>query len=196
MAEDFSDAPRLRDAADRPVGWLGLEDLAYGAQAGVAEVRQERLEQGTGLCSIAAETKMRINVRPEQPGPHQAHVVGKVTGALVALVDGLVSRVFRTQGAQAVGRQQLGGDHLEGGMRVVALNQWVRQGKRDHLVWPQTGIIALRAVDDVVTVASLRIPESCLRRFVGLRRQLPVAARGTHRSLAPVGSQAQGVVPE
>src|SRR5919109_4786044 len=102
VSQHLGDAPGLRDTAHRSVWWFGLEDLADRSQSGLTQVRNERFEQSRRCVALWIESPVGVEVRPQQPGPDQSHVVGRIAGALVAAVDGLIARIIRAKGAQPV----------------------------------------------------------------------------------------------
>src|SRR5438552_978112 len=119
MAKEFGDAPGLGDRAHRPVGRLGLEDLADRPQPGVSQMRPEGFDDTPDRRSISVETQVRIEVGSQQPGPRQTHVIGRVAGTLVAPVRGLIARIIRAQRSKAVGNQELRRDHIEHTSRAI-----------------------------------------------------------------------------
>src|ERR1700682_5278348 len=102
MAEDFGDAPCLRNTAHRPIRRLGLEDLADGAQPSFEEMGHKWLKEPADHLPIALDAKMRVEIRSHQPGPRHPHVIGGVACALVALVGRLIAGIVRTEGPQSI----------------------------------------------------------------------------------------------
>ena len=178
------------------MGRLRLEDFADRTQPTILEMGDKRLEEPANHPSIVIDAKVRIEIRSQQPGPHHPHVIGGVARALIAVVGGLIPGVVWTQRPQPEWRQQLGCNPVERRPRTIALDQGIHESERDHLVGAQAGIVAIGRIDHVIAVAALPIPEPRLRRFVRLRRHLPVASRRSHGPLAPVTRQPQRVVPE
>src|ERR1700736_369702 len=107
MTEDFGDAPRLGDAAHRPVRRFRLEDFADRPKPGVRQMRLKRLDHSPDRLSITVDAEVRVEVRSQEPGPRHAHVIRRVAGTLVALVDRLIARVIRSQGSKTVWREEL-----------------------------------------------------------------------------------------
>src|SRR5438128_11419617 len=101
MTQDFPDAPRLRDAADRAVGRLRLEDLADGAESSLAQVGPEWFEQPANHLAIAIDAEVGIEVRSDEPRPDQALVISGAAGALAATVG---RRIAPRVGARRAGR--------------------------------------------------------------------------------------------
>src|ERR1700694_1997949 len=122
MAEDFGNAPGLRNAAHWPGGRLRLEDLADRAQAGIEKVRPEWLQKLAGHLRIALDAKVRVEIRSHEPGPRHPHVIGGVARALIASVGRLIAGVIGTEGPQSVWRQELRCDQVESQARAIALD--------------------------------------------------------------------------
>ena len=113
MPQDLADTPGLGDAAHRSIGRLRLEDLADGSQSGVEQVRDEGIEQSAYRRTIAVEAPVRVEIRSQQPWPRHPHVIGRVAGALIALVGGQVARVVGAQRAQTIRCQESFRDDTE-----------------------------------------------------------------------------------
>ena len=74
------------DTADRAVGWIALEDFGDAAEARIAQVVLDRLQQRQCGGPVAVDTVMRLRVWPEQPGPDRTLVVAAVATARAAYV--------------------------------------------------------------------------------------------------------------
>src|SRR5438067_11004693 len=196
MTQDFPDAPRLRDAADRAVGRLRLEDFADGAESGLADVGPEWFEQPANHRAIAIDAQVGIEERSEEPRPDQSLVISGVAGALAPTVGRLIALVIGAQRAKPVRGQELGADGVEGRARLIALDQRVRQRQGHHLVWPKTRVIPTWSIHDVIAVAAVGVPEAQPRRLARLRGHPREMLAGARRPLRPVGDQLQRVVPE
>src|ERR1700738_3928187 len=97
MAEDFGDAPGLRNTTHRPVRRLRLKDFADRPQSSIVKVRQEWLKQPPDQLRITLESKVGIEIRSHKPWPRHAHVVCGVARALIALIGRLITGVVGTQ---------------------------------------------------------------------------------------------------
>src|SRR5450759_491086 len=77
----FGHAPCLCYAADRGVGRISIEDLAYCAEARVGQMRAkigQYLFQFTPRSLYAFYRCHRVKVWAKQPRPHSTHVVRAV----------------------------------------------------------------------------------------------------------------------
>src|SRR5688572_5014595 len=87
-AQGFGDAPGLGDAAAGGVGLAGVEDFADGADARLAEVIDETLQQFASAGEIVGmQLEPGVDVRPDQPAPNRSLMIGGVAGPQIAAVD-------------------------------------------------------------------------------------------------------------
>src|SRR5438105_2449075 len=78
-AQDLGHAPGLGHAAARGVGRLGVEDFADGADAGLAQVGPEALQEGPRAGALTRmELEPGVDVGSDEPGPDRALVIGGV----------------------------------------------------------------------------------------------------------------------
>src|ERR1044071_4620902 len=90
-AQDFGDAPGLRDAAARREWRLGVEDLVDRADATLRKVLLEAAQKTAGFrASLGMHLEPGVDERADQPGPHGALVIGRVAGAHSAEITRLV----------------------------------------------------------------------------------------------------------
>src|SRR5688572_29479872 len=89
--QEFRHAPRLRDAAAGRVGRLGVENLADGAEAGLAQMRDEAIEKvSRGSRVVRVQLHPSVDIGADQPSPDGALMIGSVAGAEVAEIFWLV----------------------------------------------------------------------------------------------------------
>ena len=70
-AQHLRHAPRLRRAAARVEGWFGVEDLADGADAAVAQVGTEAIEKTEGTvvqATVAPQILAELLKSPDEMG--------------------------------------------------------------------------------------------------------------------------------
>src|SRR6185295_16250127 len=105
-AENFCNAPRLRDAADWTMRRVSLEDFRNVPQAGVGQVllqrRQPKFSLPAGGFAPAVNLYICGDERTHQPRPDGALMVCAVAAGAIASVTAAVMRVARSKTAEAV----------------------------------------------------------------------------------------------
>src|ERR1043165_4664247 len=142
-----------------------------------------------------------VNERADEPGPDRALMIGRVARLQVAVVGRLELRVFGRERAQADGRQKLRARDFEHRLPARLVEHGMFEREREELVGTARGVflaVLLPALDNVVEVAALRVPEALVEGAPApfgvpgkLARALLVA--GLAR---PVFEQTERVVPE
>src|SRR5439155_19954888 len=75
--DEFGNAPRLGDASPGRERLLGVEDLAHGADTGLAQVGVEPAHHQSGLiATLGKGLEPGVDERSEEPRPDRALVVG------------------------------------------------------------------------------------------------------------------------
>ena len=86
-AQDFGDAPGLRDTPARSIRRFRVEYLADRADAGFAQVGRKRFEQRARRTAVGRmHAEPGIDERTNQPRPDRPLVVGGVPGSQVAVI--------------------------------------------------------------------------------------------------------------
>src|SRR5580704_15438619 len=126
-AQYLSDAPGLREAAPRIVRCVTIKNLADCADTGGVYMLGDGLEQGLRQAGIPKHAKVRAGERPEQPGPHGAHVIGGITLRGITRIGSQVSGILRAQAAKSIAGQKILAAALDDGAHL-GRRQWaVRQ---------------------------------------------------------------------
>ena len=110
---------------------------------------------------------------PISQRPDRALVIRGVARAQIAVVVRLVVRMARRQRPQADRRQQPLAHDLHHRLPARAVEHRMVERDREQLVRPARRIVAVLAVDDVVEIAALLVPEALVER---LARALGVLA--------------------
>src|SRR5204862_416067 len=156
----FSDAPGLSDAAARRERRPGIEDFADRTDAGFGDDGFKAGEEtARPLRFVRVDLEPGVDERPDQPGPHRALVIGGIAGAQIAEIARLEIGFVWRQRAQSDRRQQLGLDRIDDFRPTLFVEHRTRQRNREDLVRPERCIITVLAVDDVVEIAALVMPE-------------------------------------
>ena len=114
------------------------------------------------------EFQQRVDVRPDQPGPHGALMVSGVARAQVAVVFRLVVGMAGGERAESDGREQALGHHVHHRLpaRRVEHREIERDGK--HLIRTAGVVIAAGlGVHYIVEVAARLVPEASIERLAG-----------------------------
>src|SRR4029453_186650 len=86
-AQNFSNTPGLRDAGARRVGLFRIEDFAERADARVIKVIDKAIEKMPGAGTIVGMNfQPGVDERTDEPGPHGALMICRITRAQVAKV--------------------------------------------------------------------------------------------------------------
>src|ERR1043165_8796099 len=104
-----------------------------------------------------------VNKRADEPGPDGALMIGRVARLQVAVVGRLELRVVRRERAQADGRQKLLTRDFEHRLPARLVEHGVFERECEELVGTARGVfvaVLLPALDNVVEIAALRVPEA------------------------------------
>src|SRR3954454_9710803 len=154
-AEHLGHRPRLERAACRLVRCRPVGRLRDRAEPPLTDVRVEAIEDPVERHAHRARC---IDVRPDQPGPHGACVVGGVPLGRPAAMERLVPGVFGREGPKAERREQRASTRVDCGTRcvVIACERRIRKRDREQLVRPYPRVVSSGAVHDVVQPAAVR----------------------------------------
>src|ERR1700722_13266639 len=162
----LSDAPCLRETAARTVRRVTIKDLADRGHTRALQVLRNGGEQRLRQSRIAVHAIMSPHERPEQPGPHRAHVIGGIPLSGVARVAPDVARFLRAQTAKSVARQQFPAAAINDGPHLLGWQSAKRHRDRQNLVRSYAAVSCASSVDveHVVQAGALRVPESAETR--------------------------------
>src|SRR2546427_1088883 len=88
--KDLGNAPCLCDAASRGIARLGVEDLADAADPGVPQFIFEPTQHLPRLCLVRIHPLPSIEKVSDEPGPHRALVVCRVSRSQITEICPLV----------------------------------------------------------------------------------------------------------
>src|SRR5262245_16030887 len=95
----------------------------------------------------------------DKPRPHGSLVIGGVAGAKVATILCIVVRRTGCDPSQSEPSQEPRGDVIENRFPADSIENGMRQRDREDLIRPAGIVVALLAVNDVVEVPKIGIPE-------------------------------------
>ncbi len=122
---------------------------------------------------LRMQFQIRIDKRSNQPSPHRALVIGRITRAQVAEIFWLIVFVLATQRTEAARRDQFFFDHFQHRRPFILVQNRMLECDREYLVRPNRWIVAtLLCVDNVEQASCLRIPKTLIERLTRSRRHL------------------------
>ena len=128
------------------------------------QMRVEACEKTAGLISccgaLAEGFHPGCHKRAQQEWPDRALVIGAVSFQYASFIAGPIAAVGGRQSAEPHRRQELRFDEAKNLLRPVARDQFVHQRDGIELIGTERRIVALRAIDDIVEVAALLVPET------------------------------------
>jgi hypothetical protein len=110
-----------------------------------------------------------VNKGTHEPSPDSALVIGRITGAQVAVVACFVFGMTRRQRPQAHRCEQTLLYDLEHRLPACWYEDGMAQGDGQDLIGPAGGVVALLAVDDIIQVPAGSLPEAVVEGLVGQR---------------------------
>src|SRR2546430_6158920 len=139
---------------------IAVEDLCDAAEAVVADVGSQRLEERERGRAVAVDAKVGERERAEEPGPGGSRVVGTVARLRAADVTGAVRRVGGAEAPEAAGREEVPGAGVDDPPLTIRRERARRERDGEDLVRTERGVGGSRAVEDVVAIAGRLVPEA------------------------------------
>ena len=198
-AQNFGDAPCLRDAAARGERRFRVENLVDGSDAALVQVVAETV-QATARPGAVLRIYFEpgVDERPNEPGPDGALVVGRIARTQVAEVFRFIIRMAGRQCAQSQGSQQFFARDPQHGFPSILLEDRVLEGDCEKLIRPACRIVSMFAIDDVVEIVAIVVPKALVEGIPGASGVVGAGGGGAFLIfLAQPGfEQAERIIPK
>src|SRR4029077_14333954 len=158
-AQNFRDAPCLRDAAAGHVRLPRVKNFADRHDAVVAQVHGKGFKKfSRGGSIVRMNFQPRIDERPDQPGPNRALVIRTLSGTKVTAINRFVIWIVWRKRAQTDRREQFFLRNFENRFPMFCVENRMIEREGDQLIWPAGRIVCTAAIniDNIVKVTALR----------------------------------------
>jgi hypothetical protein len=181
-SKDFTDTPRLRDAATRRVRRRSVEDLRDAAHSRLAKMRLEPGDQPATFrhSTLAPHANESCDVGTQEPRPDGSLMVGPIALARRSDDARHEARIIIRQRAQADRRQELSLDDVKNSLGMRRTEQRMGKTDREDLIRPNARIAAVavnRVLLPVFADPNDKSAISILERVFPERRVIPIDCR-------------------